>query len=82
VREEGGRLSPAVGDSVEKHLARLAWVRERMRVELAALGDNDLDAIRESGDRTVTPEWVFHHLMQHEAEHRGQLGEILASRGK
>jgi uncharacterized damage-inducible protein DinB len=26
----------------------------------------------------VTPEWVLHHLMQHEAEHRGQI-EILAT---
>jgi uncharacterized damage-inducible protein DinB len=24
----------------------------------------------------VTPEWVVHHLMQHEAEHRGQIGEL------
>jgi uncharacterized damage-inducible protein DinB len=24
----------------------------------------------------VTPEWIFHHLMQHEAEHRGQIGEL------
>jgi uncharacterized damage-inducible protein DinB len=22
----------------------------------------------------VTPEWVLHHLMQHEAEHRSQIG--------
>lgn len=81
VREEDGRLSPAVGDSLERHLARLAWVRERMREELQSLGDDELDAVRVSGEITVTPEWVFHHLMQHEAEHRGQLGEIMASRG-
>ena len=24
----------------------------------------------------VTPEWVLHHLIQHEAEHRGQIGSI------
>ena len=24
----------------------------------------------------VTPEWVIHHLIQHEAEHRGQIGEL------
>lgn len=82
VREEHGRLSPALGDSLERHLARLAWVRERVREELRSLADDDLDAIRVSGDFTVTPEWVFHHLMQHEAEHRGQLGEIMAARGK
>jgi uncharacterized damage-inducible protein DinB len=26
----------------------------------------------------VTPEWVLHHLMQHEAEHRGQI-EMIAT---
>lgn len=82
VREEGGRLSPVTGEPLERHLARLAWVRDRMREELTSLTDDDLGAVRASGDMTVTPEWVFHHLMQHEAEHRGQLGEIMASRGK
>jgi uncharacterized damage-inducible protein DinB len=24
----------------------------------------------------VTPEWVLHHLMQHEAEHRSQIGAV------
>jgi uncharacterized damage-inducible protein DinB len=31
---------------------------------------------RKVEDYTVTPEWVIHHLIQHEAEHRGQIGEI------
>jgi hypothetical protein len=26
----------------------------------------------------VTPEWVLHHLMQHEAEHRGQIRSLRA----
>ena len=26
----------------------------------------------------VSPAWVIHHLIQHEAEHRGQIGEIRA----
>ena len=25
----------------------------------------------------VTPEWVLHHLCQHEAEHRSQLGRLI-----
>jgi hypothetical protein len=25
---------------------------------------------------TITPEWAIHHLMQHEAEHRGELMEL------
>jgi len=81
VREEDGRLTPVIGEPLSHHLQRLAWVRERMRDELVGLTDADLLASRASdGGRTVTPEWVFHHLMQHEAEHRGQLGEIMVSR--
>lgn len=26
----------------------------------------------------VAPEWVLHHLMQHEAEHRSQIGSLRA----
>ena len=82
VREKDGRLTPVLGEPLERHLDRLAWVRDRVREELRSLTHTDLQAVRQTdGDRTVTPEWVFHHLMQHEAEHRGQLGEILASWG-
>lgn len=82
VREKDGRLTPVLGEPLERHLDRLAAVRERMREELRSLTDDDLQAVRKTdGGRTVTPEWVFHHLMQHEAEHRGQLGEIMASWG-
>jgi uncharacterized damage-inducible protein DinB len=82
VREEDGRLTPVLGEPLERHLDRLAWVRDRVREELRSLADEDLHAVRATdGGRTVTPEWVFHHLMQHEAEHRGQLGEIIASWG-
>jgi uncharacterized damage-inducible protein DinB len=26
----------------------------------------------------VSPEWVLHHLSQHEAEHRGEIGSAIA----
>lgn len=29
--------------------------------------------LRQLSDYDVTPEWVLHHLTQHEALHRGQL---------
>jgi uncharacterized damage-inducible protein DinB len=83
VREESGRLTPVVRESKEHHLARLRWVRNLMRDELRFLSDDDLQVTRPTdGGNTVTPEWVLHHLMQHEAEHRGQLGEIQASWGR
>lgn len=77
VREENGRLSPVGGD-LEAHLARLAAVRSSVREALGELSDADLDRPRAMDGYSVTPAWALHHLMQHEAEHRGQIGAIRA----
>ena len=79
VREEDGRLTSVTGESIDRHVDRLAWVRGLTRRQLRTLTEEDLHATRPSGDRSVTLEWILHHLMQHEAEHRGQLGEIRAA---
>jgi hypothetical protein len=76
VRDEAGRLTPVVGDPLNRHRDRLAWVRGLLHDGLRTLSDDDLDVERPSADGTVTAAWVLHHLMQHEAEHRGQIGEI------
>ncbi|MDX1691483.1 MAG: DinB family protein [Acidimicrobiia bacterium] len=80
VREEGGRLSP-VSDSLQGHLDRLAWTREHLLVTLGRLTDDDLDRIVTNADDGSTNgiAWILHHLIQHEAEHRGQIGEIRAA---
>jgi uncharacterized damage-inducible protein DinB len=36
---------------------------------------------RQLPEYDVTPEWILHHLMQHEAEHRGEMG-ILRTRAE
>jgi uncharacterized damage-inducible protein DinB len=36
----------------------------------------DFRRIRSLPEYDVTPEWVLHHLMQHEAEHRSQIGGL------
>jgi uncharacterized damage-inducible protein DinB len=79
VRIAGGRLTPVAGRSLDEHLELLATVRERL---IAAFADMALDDFRRARvlDRyDVTPEWVLHHLMQHEAEHRGQIGLLRAA---
>jgi uncharacterized damage-inducible protein DinB len=38
----------------------------------------DFRRVRSLPNYDVTPEWVLHHLMQHEAEHRGQIGTLRA----
>jgi hypothetical protein len=80
VREESGRLTPVV-EGWEHHLARLAWVRQRLLEELRTFTDADLDRTFVSGSDGNGGGWILHHLMQHEAEHRGQIGEIRAGLG-
>lgn len=77
VRDSGGVLTPVV-DPMDRHRARLDWVRSRLEHELLAVDDADLDRSHGSGDSVTGGAWILHHLMQHEAEHRGQIGEIRA----
>jgi uncharacterized damage-inducible protein DinB len=80
VRDEDGRLTP-FSNSLQRHLDRLAWTRGHLLEVLRGFTDEDLD-------RTVTNaddgskngiNWILHHLMQHEAEHRGQIAELRAA---
>lgn len=76
IRDEQGGLLQITGVSLEDHLNRLKLVRERV---LDAYQQMDLAAfrhVRTFPHYDVTPEWVLHHLMQHEAEHRSQIGAM------
>lgn len=78
VRNDAGVLTPVV-EPYARHLARLAWTRGRLLEALGSLGDAELDTTRGTGDEASGVAWILHHLMQHEAEHRGQIGEIRAA---
>jgi uncharacterized damage-inducible protein DinB len=78
-RDGRGQLSSVRGYSLEVHLSRLAEVRTRL---LGVLQDLDPARWREarrhpSAGYDVSPEWVAHHLMQHEAEHRSEIAAML-----
>lgn len=79
VRDDTDRLSPVSGESLDAHRARLAWVRGLFHEGMARFDDAGLLADHPAEGGTVTPEWVLHHLMQHEAEHRGQIGELVTA---
>lgn len=76
VREEGGVLSPAPGFSVANHLERLATVRGHFLVDIKQLPPAGFTAFNGVTENPSTPQWVLHHLRQHEAEHRGQIQSI------
>lgn len=77
VRDEHGHLTRVTGLSLNVHLERLARVRELLSETLMKLTDEEFSAARQIPDATVSTAWVVHHLLQHEAEHRGEIGQIL-----
>jgi uncharacterized damage-inducible protein DinB len=76
VREDSQTLVTVRGVNLEAHLERLAWVRRKLAEHLSGMSLRDFHRSRSTPEYTVTPAWVVHHLIQHEAEHRGQIGEI------
>lgn len=78
VRDGQGHLSQVTGLSLEEHLQRLAVVRRLLLDVFEAMELAEFRRVRSLPPYDVTPEWVLHHLMQHEAEHRSQIGALRA----
>ena len=81
VRDEEGRLTIARGESLRASVARLDAVRAMVLASFRGMSLAEFRRVRSLPDYDVTPEYVLHHLMQHEAEHRGEIGmlRVLAS---
>lgn len=76
VRADGEHITRIPDESIEAHLSRLDAIHGDL---IAACHEMTLDEFRrarETPDYAVTPEWVLHHLMQHEAEHRAEIGSV------
>ena len=78
IRDEQGRLTQVQGLSLAEHLSRLEIVRGLLLDVYQQMGLSDFGRVRSFEHYDVTPEWVLHHLMQHEAEHRSQIGSLRA----
>ena len=76
VRDDRGRLTVVNGESLAKHLERLDAGRALLLKALGQMAVDDFGRPRHKESYEITPEWTLHHLMQHEAEHRGQMAEI------
>lgn len=77
VRDQDGILTAVRGQTLEEHLARLAAIRSILLDRLRAMTDEDFQGVRSLRQYDVSPDWVLHHLAQHEAEHRGELGAAI-----
>ncbi|HUG46992.1 MAG TPA: DinB family protein [Candidatus Limnocylindria bacterium] len=76
-RDGAGVLTLVRGQTLEQHLARLRTVRGSLLTRLRDLDDEDYHRPRNLPEYDVSPAWVLHHLAQHEAEHRGELGFVI-----
>ncbi len=72
-RDTEGTLTKVRGESVETHLERLRAVRTTLLDRLRGMSVEDFHRLRPRERWDVTPAWVLHHLLQHEAEHRAQI---------
>jgi len=75
-RDEENRLTQVRSVSLADHLMRLERVRGLALEVYQAMDPTDFRRARSLEPYDVTPEWVLHHLMQHEAEHRSQIGAL------
>ncbi len=75
-RVEGDRLTPVTGMTMDEHLDRLAAVRSMLLERLRPMSVEEFHRPRPSEGYDVTPAWVLHHLLQHEAEHRAHIAWV------
>ena len=76
VRDANGRLTVVAGVRLDEHLKRFDAVRKVLLDCFKAMTVDDFRRPRSLPDYDVSPEEVLHHLMQHEAEHRGEMATI------
>lgn len=76
MREDGTLLSEFTGETLAQHLARLKKIREMLVDVVRGMTPEELHVLHEREHYDVSTAWVLHHLMQHEAEHRSQIGRV------
>lgn len=76
VRDENRRLTVIKNMTLAEHLERLNTVRQYLLETYNTMTEAQFRQKREMPRYFVTPEWVIHHLRQHEAEHRGEIGVL------
>ena len=76
VRDENERLTAVTGESLVQHRQRLDQCRKHLINTYQNMSVEAFRTLHHFEHYDVTPEWVLHHLIQHETEHRGQITEV------
>jgi uncharacterized damage-inducible protein DinB len=74
--DEQDNLTRVAGELLETHLERLDACREIFLKAFEEIDPHTFTHARETESSMVTPQWVVHLLAQHEADIRGQIGEL------
>jgi len=75
-RQPDGHLTTVEGLSLDEHVDRMAAVRAFALERLRPMPAIEFHRVRSLPDYDVAPDWVIHHLLQHEAEHRSHVAWI------
>ncbi len=73
-RDSDGQLTDVKGMSLFDHLERLSAVRSVLIERMRPMSVDDFHDPRRRERYDVSPAWVIHHLLQHESEHRAEIG--------
>jgi len=76
VRGDDDRLKVVTGISLDAHFKRLDSTRRLLLDTFKAMTLDEFRRPRSLERYDVTPEWVIHHLVLHETEHRGEIGAV------
>lgn len=76
-RDQEDHLTPIKALTLEQHLNRLREIRKILMDKMIGISVDDFHRKRIFPQYEVSPEWVLHHLSQHEAEHRGEIGAVI-----
>lgn len=72
-RDAQGHLSSVPGVPLEEHLRRLDLARKYLLESFRGMTLEEFRHPHPFPNYRVTAEWVLHHLIQHEVEHRGHM---------
>jgi uncharacterized damage-inducible protein DinB len=73
MRDDHGSLIHRDAETLINHSIRLDSIRAELLKVFVEMDLSEFRRVRSFPKYDVTPEWVLHHLAQHEAEHRGQI---------
>ena len=76
-RDEQGNLTLVKGQTLTQHLYRLSTIRKALLEKMQGMSVEEFQRKRLFSQYEVSPEWVLHHLSQHEAEHRSEIGSVI-----